>query len=144
MWYHLAGVRGSNFIQLYVNERLESQSSVNFPMDYGTTPLFFGSSGQSYWDHKFAGLLDEASLYRCALSADEIAVIYAVGAVGKCREAAVTVQPQSQTALAGSSVIFAAQASGPVRGYQWLHNGTHALAPRLPRKKRRDICPAVL
>jgi autotransporter-associated beta strand protein len=128
VWYHVAGVRGSNFTQLYVNGHLESQTNVSFPMNYGTNALFFGSSGQSYWDHKFAGLLDEVSLYNCALSADEIAAIYAAGGAGKCREAAVTVQPQSQTVTAGSSVLFAAQAFGPVLRYQWLHNGTNVLA----------------
>jgi hypothetical protein len=127
-WYHVAGVRGSNWTQLYVNGHLESQTNVDFPMDYGTNALFFGSSGQSYWDHKFAGLLDEVSLYNCALSADEIAAIYAAGAAGKCREAAVTVQPQNQTVPAGSSVNFATRPFGPVLSYQWLYNGSNALA----------------
>jgi hypothetical protein len=128
LWYHVAGVRGSNFTQLYVNGQLESQANVSFPQDYGANDLFFGSSGQSYWDHKFAGLLDEVSLYNCALSADEIAAIYAAGAAGKCREAAVTVQPQNQTVPAGSSVNFATRPFGPVLSYQWLYNGSNALA----------------
>jgi hypothetical protein len=128
VWYHVAGVCGSNFTQLYVNGQLESQTDLNFPLDYGTNALYFGSSGQSDWDHRFAGLLDEVSLYNRALSAEEIDLIYAAGAAGKCREAAVTIQPQSQTVLAGSSVVFTAQAFGPVLGYQWLHNGTNVLA----------------
>jgi autotransporter-associated beta strand protein len=128
VWYHVAGVCGSNFTQLYVNGQLESQTDLNFPLDYGTNALYFGSSGQSDWDHRFAGLLDEVSLYNRALSADEIDLIYAAGAAGKCREAAVTIEPQNQTAVAGSSVIFTSQVSGPVLGYQWLHNGTNMLA----------------
>ena len=55
VWYHVAAMRGSNFTQLYVNGRLESQTNVSFAQDYGTLPLYFGTSGQSYWDHKFNG-----------------------------------------------------------------------------------------
>src|SRR5262249_21151791 len=46
VWYHVAAVRGSNFLQLYVNGQLERQTNVSFPQDYGTLPLFFGTSGQ--------------------------------------------------------------------------------------------------
>jgi hypothetical protein len=84
VWYHVAGVRGSNYIQLYVNGQLQGQSNIDFPMGYGNLPLYFGTTGQSYWDHKFAGALDEVSLYNRALSGDEIAAIYAAGHQGKC------------------------------------------------------------
>jgi hypothetical protein len=84
-WYHVAGVRGTNFLQIYVNGQLETQVPVNFPQDYGNYPLYFGSSGQPYWDRKFNGLLDEVSLYNRALSADEIAAIYNAGSDGKCK-----------------------------------------------------------
>src|SRR5208283_2995246 len=85
VWYHLAGVRGSNYIQLYVNGQLEAQTSVDFPIGYGDFPLYFGTTGESYWDHKFGGALDEVSLYNRALSASEIAAIYAAGRQGKCK-----------------------------------------------------------
>jgi hypothetical protein len=128
VWYYVAAVRDSNFTQLYVNSHLESQTNVDFPQDYGTNDLFFGSSGDPLWDHKFAGLLDEVSLYSRALSADEIGAIYNAGTAGKCVEAAFTTQPQSQTALVGSNVTFAVTASGPALSYQWLFNGTNVLA----------------
>jgi hypothetical protein len=82
VWYHVAGVRGSNYAQLYVNGRLEAQTNVTASQDYGTTPLMLGSSGQSYWDHKFAGMLDEVSLYSRPLSGVEITNIYAAGVFG--------------------------------------------------------------
>jgi len=85
VWYHIAGVRGTNFIQLYVNGKLESEISVDFPVGYGNFPLYFATTGQSYWDHKFGGALDEVALYNRALSADEIAAIYAAGRHGKCK-----------------------------------------------------------
>ncbi len=39
VWYHVAGVRGSNYIQLYVNGRLQGQVTVSFPQDYSHLPL---------------------------------------------------------------------------------------------------------
>jgi lysophospholipase L1-like esterase len=125
VWYHLASVRGSNFISLYVNGQLEGQSDVTFPQDYGTQPLYFGTSGQSYWDHKLKGNLDEVSLYNRALNSSEILAIYAAGAAGKCRIApAITSGPKSASALWGSALTFSASVTGtsPLR-YQWQKDG---------------------
>ena len=83
VWYHVAGVRGSNFIQLYINGQLVGQTNVSFAQNYGNLPLYFGSSGESYWDHKLKGLLDEVSLYNRALSSNEVAAIYAAGRGGQ-------------------------------------------------------------
>jgi hypothetical protein len=85
LWYHVAAVRGTNFLQLYVNGVLEGQASVGFPQDYGNRPLYFGTTGQSYWDHKLAGSLDEVSLYARALAPSEIAAIYTAATAGKCK-----------------------------------------------------------
>jgi len=103
-WYHVAGVRGADFIQLYVNGQLEDEANVRFPQDYGDYPLYFGTSGQPTWDHKLAGTLDEVSLYSRALSANEIGAIYAAGAEGKCKAVTITAQPQSHAAAVGSDV----------------------------------------
>ena len=128
VWYHVAGVRGPDFTQLYVDGQLESQTNAGFPQDYGTNALVFGSSGQADWDHKFAGMLDEVSLYDRSLAAGEIAAIYAAGAGGKCQQATITSPPQSQTVLVGSNVTFVVTAAGPAVSYQWFFNGTNALA----------------
>lgn len=85
VWYHLAGVRGSNYIQLYVNGVLEAQTSVGFPQSYGPFPLYFADTGEYYYDPKFAGALDEVALYNRALSSNEIYAIYAAGRSGKCK-----------------------------------------------------------
>src|SRR6185369_15363412 len=50
VWYHVAGVRGSNFAQIYVNGQLQGQLPVSFPQDYGVLPLNFGTTGQPSWD----------------------------------------------------------------------------------------------
>jgi hypothetical protein len=85
VWYHIAGVRGSNYIQIYVNGKLEGQTNVDFPVGYGNYPLYFATTGESYYDHKFGGALDEIGFYDRALSSNEIAAIYAAGHEGKCK-----------------------------------------------------------
>src|SRR5204863_2462545 len=71
IWYHFAATRGPDFIQLFVNGKLEAQASVSFPQDYGPFPLYFGTTGQSYWDRKLNGNLDELSFYNRALNTNE-------------------------------------------------------------------------
>lgn len=124
VWYHIAVVRGTNFTQLYVNGVLERQATVTFPQDYGNFPLYFGTSGESYWDHKLSGLLDEAAIYSRALSAAEISAIYAAGSSGKCKGVTITAQPQSQSVAAGGSAYFSAVADGfGTLSYQWQFDG---------------------
>jgi hypothetical protein len=124
VWYHVAAVRGPTFTQLYVNGQLERQTNANFAQDYGSLPVFLGSSGQSFWDHKFSGTLDEVSLYDRALSTNEIATLYAAGASGKCKAPVITSQPQGLVAAAGSNCLFTVTASGIVPlSYQWQLNG---------------------
>ena len=126
VWYHVAAVRGSNFIQLFVNGQLERQTNVAFAQDYGTLPLYFGSTGQSFWDRKFRGTLDEVSLFNRALATNEIAAIYAAGADGKCKGAGIAVSPQSQSVIAGSNAVFSVTATGfGALSYQWRFNGTN-------------------
>ena len=127
VWYHVAAVRGSNFIQLYVNGQLAGQTNVTFAQNYGTLPLYFGTSGQSYWDHKLAGNLDEVTLYNRPLASNEIAAIYAAGSAGKCKAASAAIiiaQPQSQTVAEGSNALFTVIAGGTAPlSYQWHFNG---------------------
>jgi hypothetical protein len=86
VWYHIAGVRDVNYIQLYVNGQLQGQVATSGAQYYnGNWPLYFGTTGQSYWDGKLNGSLDEVSIYNRALSSNEIAAVYNAGAAGKCR-----------------------------------------------------------
>ena len=124
IWYHVAGVRGSNFVQIYVNGVLEQQTNITFPQDYGNFPLYFGTTGESYWDHKLAGNLDEVSLYNRPLSSNEIASIYAAGSSGKCKEPEITLPPQDTSVMVNSNATFTATATGfGVLVYQWQFNG---------------------
>jgi lysophospholipase L1-like esterase len=140
-WYHVAAVRGSNFISLYVNGQLQNQTGVAFPQDYGTLPLYFGTSGQSYWDHKFKGNLDEVSLYNRALNSSEILAIYNAGASGKCRIApTIASGPQNANALWGSALTFTASATGtgPLC-YQWQKDGVPLAGATNPSLGLTDI-----
>jgi Leucine-rich repeat (LRR) protein len=126
VWYHVAAVRGSNFIQLFVNGQLERQTNVAFAQDYGVLPMYFGTTGQSFWDRKFKGTLDEVSLYSRALSSNEVAAIYAAGAEGKCKGANIAVAPQSQSVVMGSNAVFNVTATGfGALSHQWHFNGTN-------------------
>jgi hypothetical protein len=126
VWYHLAGVRGSNYISIYFNGKLEAQTPVNFPQDYGNYPLYFGTSGQAFYDRRLNGVIDEVALYNRALSAEEIATLYTVGAAGKCKGTnGVTIlqQPQSQTVPLGTNATLWVSATGPTPlSYQWQFN----------------------
>jgi Leucine-rich repeat (LRR) protein len=126
IWYHVAGVRGSNFTQIYFNGQLQGQTNVNFPQDYANLPIYFGSSGEACWDHKLRGALDEVTLYNRALASNEIAAIYAAGAAGKCKGINITTPPTGQTVVLGSNASFTVSATGltPL-SYQWQFNGTN-------------------
>ena len=107
VWYHVAGVRGTNFVQIYVNGQLQGQSSVSFSQNYSNLPVYFGSSGESYWDGKLAGQLDEVSIYNRALSSNEITAIYNAGAGGKCKPSPIIGNPPVITNQpAGQSVVI--------------------------------------
>jgi len=127
VWYHVAGVRGSDFVQLYVNGQLVAQASVSFAQTYGNSPLYFGTSCQFAQDRKFAGLLDEVSLYDRALDAGQIAAIYLAGSSGKCQPAVAPVivtQPTNQMSALGSNVAFTVAGAGtPPLNYQWQKGG---------------------
>ncbi len=124
-WYHVAAIRGTNFMQLWVNGHLENQTNITFAQDYGNYPLYFGTSGQTSWDHKLYGALDEVSIYNRALTSNEVAQIYAAGPSGKCRGTYFTVQPLGQSVVVGSNAQFTVAAAGtPPLSYRWQLNGT--------------------
>ena len=128
VWYFVVGVRGSNYLQLYINGNLEAQTNADFSQDYGTEPLYFGTSGQSYYDHKLGGSLDEVSLYNRVLSSNEIAAVYQAGIAGKCKKPIILNQPANTTKGPGATATFTVVASGaPVLNYQWIKNGTNYL-----------------
>ena len=124
VWYHVVGVRGPDYIQLYINGQLEGTASVSFPQDYGNFPLYFGTTGQSYWDGKLNGELDEVSLYSRALSSNEIAAVYQAGNSGKCKTPTIVTQPLDQTGIFGGTAALNVVVDGSTPlTYQWQKNG---------------------
>jgi alpha-tubulin suppressor-like RCC1 family protein len=130
VWYHVAMTYDGNELILYVNGVPENSAIAGFALDYGTEPLFLGTTGT--WPpylNMFAGTIDEASIYNRALATNEIAAIYSAGSAGKCPALAAPLivnQPVSQTNLVGDTVVFSATATGtqPLT-YQWSFDGTN-------------------
>jgi hypothetical protein len=129
VWYHLAGTydRSSGYVKLYVNGVLEGSAYAGFPLNYGTRPVFIGTTGEG-WDGKVQGTVDEVSIYNRALSSNEIAAIYNAGGMGKCpaNPPVILLQPTNQTVTVGGTASFSVTASGTLPlSYQWNFNGTN-------------------
>jgi len=86
-FYHVVGTYDGSRVRLYVNGVLEGEAPVSITVDYDTRPVFIGTSGETVFDGKLNGIIDEASIYNRALDASEIAALYAAGAAGKCASA---------------------------------------------------------
>ncbi|MBK7997503.1 MAG: immunoglobulin domain-containing protein [Verrucomicrobia bacterium] len=90
------------------------------------TPLHIGSArGVSDF---FRGEIDEVALYNRALTATEVAAIYAAGSGGKCAprvSPAILADPIGMTVTEGATTTFTVIAGGtsPLR-YQWFFNGS--------------------
>ena len=128
LFYHVVGTYDGSVMRLYVNGVLESTNVANFPLDYGTRPVFIGTSGESSYDGKLSGLVDEVSIYNRALSAGEIAAIYAAGSSGKCTAMPeILTQPQNQLGYYGGTATFTVSARGDAPlTYQW-RNGNNPI-----------------
>lgn len=74
-FYFVAGTSDGSQARLYVNGVLESQAAAPFLIQCGTSPLVFGSSGESYNGH-FSGVLDEPQIFDRALNQSEIQALY--------------------------------------------------------------------
>ncbi|MEI2725305.1 MAG: LamG-like jellyroll fold domain-containing protein [Verrucomicrobiota bacterium] len=78
---------------------------------------------------RYAGAMDEVSLYARALSGAEIQAIYTAGAVGKCANSFapnILSEPASQTVAVGADATFSVTAGGTAPlSYQWQFNGTN-------------------
>jgi len=80
----------------------------------------------------YSGLMDEPSLYKRALSANEIAAIYLAGSAGKCLPSplapVITQQPTNLTLTASNTAVFTVTAGGTAPlSYQWSFNHTNLL-----------------
>ena len=85
VWYHVVGTydAGTGYSSIYVNGVQEASTYAGFPLDYGTRPIFIGTTGEAY-DAPLGGTVDEVSIYNRALTAAEIQSLYNAGSAGKC------------------------------------------------------------
>jgi len=80
-WSHVAGVYDGATLKYYLNGVLQNTVAWTQGIFPSTAPLVIGSTLTS--GSAFDGLIDEPTLYNRALTAGEIAAIYAAGASGK-------------------------------------------------------------
>lgn len=83
-FYHVVGTYDGSRVRLYVNGVLEGESAIAVTVDYGSRPIFLGTSGETVFDGKLNGVVDEASIYNRALDPSEVAALHAAGSAGKC------------------------------------------------------------
>ena len=126
-WYHLAVTRDGDLYTIYTNGLAAgSQTDTNTIPD-PEVPLTIGEAEGFYFD----GQLDEVSIYNRALSATEIAAIYAAGSAGKCASVSppiILTQTTNETVLVGDTANITVAAAGTLPlAYQWTLDGTNLL-----------------
>jgi hypothetical protein len=80
-WYHVVGVYDGTYVTCYVNGVPSTPVPANGPIIPSTNPLEIGHD--SFNSRPFAGLIDEATVYCRALSADEVNRLYNLSHDGK-------------------------------------------------------------
>ena len=79
-WVHIAGTYDGTMARLYVDGQLVSSQPLTGRFAADTTPFILGANGNGVGDasvsERFPGRIDEVMLYRRALSADEIQMLY--------------------------------------------------------------------
>jgi hypothetical protein len=86
-WYHVAGVRSSSGIAIYVDGVLEDSKPLASYVNSDSADLLLGKTEES-WMSLMYGRIDEAEIHSRALDASEILAIFAAGSAGKCKPAA--------------------------------------------------------
>lgn len=85
-FYHVVGTYDGRAVRLFVNGQLEAAVEIALRVDYDTRPIVLGSSGETVFDGRLRGIIDEASIYARALEAEEVKALYDAGTAGKCVE----------------------------------------------------------
>lgn len=82
-WHHVALTRKGSQYDVYLDGALEdSEQNLAVLPAADTTPTF--GCVQDFWDGWLNGVLDEITVYKRALTADEVAAVAAAGPDGKC------------------------------------------------------------
>jgi hypothetical protein len=94
-----------------------------------TAPLRLGQHADASLSSFFKGTIDEVSVYRRTLAAEEVQTLFLADLHGKCKPPqppVITTQPAGQLAFVGNTVYLAVGAGGtPPLSYQWTFQGTN-------------------
>jgi len=82
-WYHVAAVKSSNGIAIYVNGNLEDSKPLPTFTDTNSTDLLIGANTAE--GSHLNGLIDEVQIFNRALSGSEIQAIYNAGSAGQIK-----------------------------------------------------------
>ena len=126
-WTHLAGTFDGSTFRFYTNGVLAGTGGGTLGTTSGD-PLKIGAAGTC--GQMFVGMLDEVAIYNRALTADEIANIYYVGAAGKCTSPpSIITQPSNQIVFTSATAHFTLGVLGTrPMAYQWYFNQTNPVA----------------
>jgi len=102
-WHHYAASRSGSTYTLYIDGNSVSSEENNEAIPDPAAPLTIGQAEGLGWIN---GFIDEMSIYRRALTADEIRAIFEAGSAGKCKTTT-SVTP-SQAANTGSVTLTVA------------------------------------
>ena len=133
-WTHLVGSwdASAGTLSLYINGVLNARATPGaVPWDSGCAfhigGVYDPEGDCAYVGQFFNGILDEVTYYAVALSADDVAALYAADYVGKCPEQppCILTQPQSQRVPVGGTASLSVWAVGMGSlSYQWSCNDT--------------------
>jgi lysophospholipase L1-like esterase len=119
-WHHVVGVRDAdaNKLLLYVNGKLEGQTSTQFTTDFGddAANLNMGWLNATEGKYRYTGILDEVAIYAKALEANEVLSHYYL-AKDYCQacSAPVKIMPLGDSITAGQS-----SGANPDEAINWL------------------------
>jgi hypothetical protein len=123
-WAHLAIVSTGSpgTMTMYTNGAPAGSRAHTLPAN---NSFAFNIGGGGVFDgtgNFFNGQIDEVAIFDKALTADQIAAHYFSTVASP---PIISRQPQSQTVVAGASVVFTVMAPNGPLSYQWLFNGTN-------------------
>lgn len=75
VWKHIVLTIDSNIMKFYENGVLLDSESIGFSLNYGTTPLCFGSTQLSY-NGFFNGVMDDIGIWNRVLTQNEVNKLY--------------------------------------------------------------------
>ena len=115
LWHHVAGVYDGSTKYIYVDGVLDVSVPYTGLIDETDSPVWIGNNSDipsRLWD----GQIDEVGVYDRALTADEIAAIYAAGSDGICSCAPLPADIISWWKAEGNASDFIGNNNGTVNG----------------------------